>query len=507
MARQPKAVVDQARTQSRRAKGALDPSTPSLDYLSKRGVRSMIATVLGGTATMRDAGRAYLPQHEGEGDTRYKDRLTTAVFTNYTQLTLEHWTGKPFSKPAKFTADTDPDILKLEDDIDLCGNELTVVLKNWFTLGMQSQNGYCLVEYPKVPDDVKARGVSLKDMRELNLRPYWVVIPAAAMISAPKERINGRDIFVECRFYDNEVYRDGFVEAVRTRIREIKRFDRDGVVTIEQRVHTKKSKDDWSASDWVVMDIDEIPLVDFDTGKMELEQLAYLNITHWQSNSDQRNCLTTARFPILAGSGVAADTVVTIGPYQFLASKDTNSKFYYVEHTGAALEAGAKDIESLIEDMALYGAEMLKQRPDRETATSRVLDSAENTAPLQVHVFNFISCVEQALWYTGKWMDKPDDVIARVEMDTDFAMSSETSAQVTTLKELRKSGDISREMFLESMKELGALPDSFDLVKNQTQLDAEASRKADAAAEAAKKLAAASPKPEAPAPGKPATGG
>lgn len=507
MARQPKAVVDAARTQARRAKGALDPSTPSLDYMSDVGDRAMIHTVLGGTKTMRAAQKTYLPQHEGEGDTRYKDRLNTAVLTNYTQLTLDHWTGKPFSKAAKMTKDTDPDILALQDDIDLCGNELTVVLKNWFSLGLTDRKSYCLVEYPKVPDDVKVRGINLQDMRDLNLRPYFVIIPRTAMIAAPKERIDGRDIFVGCRFYDNEVYMDGFVETVRTRIREIKRMvSAESVVTIETRIHTKKARDQWDVSEWSVMDIDEVPLVEFDTGKLELEQLAYLNITHWQSNSDQRNCLTVSRFPILAGSGVAADTVVTIGPYQFLAAKDTAAKFYYVEHAGTALSAGADDITSLIEDMALYGAEMLKQRPDRETATSRVLDSAENTAPLQVHVFNFISCVEMALWYVGKWMEKPEGTIASVEMDTDFAMSSETSAQVETLKELRKSGDISREMFLTSMKELGALNESFDIATNKTQLDAEDAEKADKAAEAAKKLAAASPKPAVPA-GPSASGG
>lgn len=511
MARQPKSVVDAARKTARQTKAALDPSTPSLDYKALQGDWNLISTVLGGTKSMRAAGKSLLPQHEGESDLRYKDRLNSATFTNYTALTLDHWCGKPFSKPAVISKDSDPDIIKLAADIDLCGSELTVVLKDWFTKGMAKRRAYCLVEYPKVPDHIRARGVTLADEQRLNLRPYWVIIPAEAMIAPRKERVNGEDIFTNVRFYDNETYYDGFEEKVRVRIREIERavlerdeFGDEVSVVVRTRLHVKKDRNEWDTKDWETVDAPDnlITLVEFDTGKLELLDLAYLNITHWQSASDQRNCLTTARFPILAAKGVAADTVVTIGPYAFLASKDSNSEFYYVEHGGAALDAGQTDLDKLTEDMALYGAEMLKQRPDRETATSRVLDQAENTAPLQVHVFNFISAVNMALYYTARWLDKPENTVARIEMDTDFALSAEATQKVDHLKELRKSGDISRKQLLTGMKEAKALPDSFDITANESELDAEADAKATKAAEAAKKLAAA--RPQEPTPGSPA---
>lgn len=500
MARQPKSTVDAARRSQNASKAALDPSTPSLDYKEAKADWNLISTVLGGTKTMRRAGRAMLPQHEGEGDTRYKNRLNTAVLTNYTALTLDYWVGKPFSKPVTLSADSDPDLKPLMDDLNLCGDNATVVLKNWFYNSMAKRVAYCLVDFPEVPEELRGR-VTLADQTRLNLRPYWNIIPAEAMIACPKERINGEDEFVECRFYDNETYRDGFEEKVRVRICEYKRFvdknDRDeDVVTIKQRHHVRKDRNDWEAGAWKLVDLPRIPLVDFDTGKLELLDLAYLNVTHYQSASDQRNCLTTARFPILAASGVEKDTVVTIGPYAFLASKDTSSKFYYVEHAGTALSAGQTDIDGLTEDMALYGAEMLKQRPDRETATSRVLDQAEATTPLQIHVFGFMSAVDMALYYTKLWMEKSEETVAKIEMYTDFAMSKEASQKVSELKELRKAGDISRKQLLAGLKEAQALPESFDMSANEAELEAEQQLIANTAA-AAKKLAEASIKPEA----------
>lgn len=508
MTRQSATRVAQQRN-TRQSKAATNPATPSLWYQGMAADWQQISDVLGGTKTMRAARKTYLPQHEGEADLRYKSRLAASTLTNYTLLTLDYWVGKPFKKPAVLSKDSDPDIIALADDIDLCGNELTVVLKDWFTKGMSKQKGYCLVEFPEVPESVKQRGVTLADQQRLNLRPYWVIIPAEAMVAAPKERVNGEDVFMSCRFYDNETYMDGFEEKVRVRIREYRRTnvtDEDGVVidsTVEQRLHTRKDKNEWTEGPWKPVSLKAIPLVDFDTGKLELLDLSYLNITHFQSASDQRNCLTTARFPILAAKGVATDTVVTIGPYAFLAAKDANSEFYYVEHDGAALDAGQTDLDNLTEDMALYGAEMLKQRPDRETATSRVLDSAESTAPLQVHVFNFISCVNQALYFTALWMEKPEGTVARVEIDTDFAMSKEASAKVDTLKELRGKGDVSRKQLISGLMEAKGLPESFDAEANEKELEAEAAAKADQAAKAAEKLAKATPKPAAPADGPP----
>lgn len=497
MARQPASSV------RRRSDAAKDPSTPSLAYKAMAGDWWLISTVLAGTGAMRAAGKTLLPKHEGESDPRYKDRLLSSTLTNYTLLTLDYWVGKPFTKPVQFTKDSDADIVALGDDINMCGDNMTVVCKDWFTKGLSKQVAYCLVEFPTVPQKEDGSPISLADQKALNLRPYWCIMPAEAVVAARKDRINGEDQFTHVRFYDNETYYDGFEEKLRPRIREFNRTqtsdDRSKDV-VTQTVWELKDKE-WIKGATTTSTQPFIPLVEFNTGKMELLDLAYLNVTHFQSSSDQRNCLTTARFPILAAKGVDKDTVITIGPYAYLAATDPNSEYYYVEHTGSALAAGQADLDSLVADMSLYGAEMLKKRPDRQTATAAVIDTAQSTAPLQVHVYSFISAVDQALYYTKLWMEKPEETIAKVEINTDFAMSKEASAQVDTLFKLRAAGDISREQFLKGLIDAKAVPEGFNVQENETQLTKEADAKAQAAADAAKKLAAAVPpvKPTVPA--------
>lgn len=490
MARRPQRTPRTARQSAPRDQ---DPSLPSLEYAASAGRWQIMNDTLGGTETMRAARQEHLPQHAGENDKRYEDRLNSAVFTNYVRLTLEFLVGKPFSKEVQFTKDSDEAIIEFKDDMNLQGDGLTTVTKDWFTRGMEKSLSYCLIDFPTVPQKPDGEKYTLAETQEMSLRPYWVIKSAEEVIAARKVRIRGKEEFVHVRYWANEVVYNGFEESIQQRIMVLDRGE-DGVVT---RTLWVKADKDWEKGASVVMDIDVIPLVEFRTNREnrpDLLDLAYLNITHWQSESDQRASLTAARFPILAGSGVDEDKVITLGPYNFLASADAQSKYYYVEHTGAALDAGQADLDSLEERMALYGAEMLKERPDRQTATSAILDTAQSMAPLQRIVFDFLSSIQTALDYTAKWLDK-EPGSAAVEINTEFALSKEQGATIETLKELRKTGDISRESFLEALKELGALPDSFDIKADQTRLDGEAEAKVKRETDAAIAVAAAKPAP------------
>lgn len=495
MARKPR------KTSAERAK---DPSTPSLFYKSMCDEWGIVSDVVGGTLTMRAAGERRMPRHEGESRMRYKDRLMTATLTNYTEITLDYWVGKPYAKPVTLAKGSHPDLMALVPDIDNGGNDLTVVSKDWFKGGLEKRVSYCFIDFPKAKPNPDGSPLTLADQIKQNLRPYWVILPAESVIAAYKDMVQGEEVYTHVRYYNNTTKMNGFDEVIQQRIYE---YNLDKIVNPEtlevEDVQVRcriwlynEDDDEWTAKPETYLSIKRIPLVCFDTGKMELIDLAHLNITHWQSGSDQRACLTVARFPILAGKGVDKNTVITLGPYNFLAATDPNSEYYYVEHSGSALSQGEKDLERLVADMSLYGAEMLKDRPDRETATAAVIDTAQATAPLQVHVFNFKSCLEQAFYYTAMWLDlNPDenDVPAFVDIYTDFAMTEEQNKQVTNLSDAYGKGAISRRQYLKCMVEAKALPPAFDLESNEKELEQEASAKADQAAEDAKKLAAAVP--------------
>lgn len=491
-----------------------DPSSPSLGYQAMMARWHLMNHTLGGTEMMRIAEKIYLPQHAHEPDHNYIERLNAAVFTNYTRLTLDYLVGKPFSQPVTFTENTDPGIKALASDINLQGDDITAVCKEWFFKALGKGLAHCMVEHPVAPNGEE---YTLADQQRLNLRPYWVILDPEDVVAAePVRGEDGEETYHHVRIRKYDVERTGYEEGIVERVYEYNRVYEtpEGAETGLWRVQIqvwRKGQRDWEPEGSPrYSTLDHIPLVTYYTqrdgvlnARPELLDLAYLNVTHWQSDSDQRACLTVARFPMLAGSGIDEERVITVGPHSFLSSVDPQSKYYYVEHTGSALTQGQKDLEALEAKMAYYGAEMLKERPDRQTATSAIIDTSQTMAPLQRMVVSFISAVGQAVWLTGKWMgvDVEDDS-ATVDIFVDFAISQQKQKQYDTLLAARATGDISHTAFISGMVELDMLPPGFDAATNKTEIESEAQKKMDDAIKTAQAT-----KPVAPVGGRPPASG
>lgn len=448
-----------------------DPSTTSMAWDSMVPIWDMIDTILGGTGPMRDAGTVYLPQHEQESAPNYQERLHRCTLFNMTELTLGTWVGKPFSDPVKLNDDVPKEIVNISDNIDLQGNNITVVAREWFRESLAKSFSHILIDMPALTDEER-NGRTLADDNRDNIRPYWILIKPENLIFAESQIINGREQLTHVRILETIVSRAGFAEVITEQIRVLE----PGWFEIwEKRPISKNSnKFKWVMIESELTDLDEIPLVTFyanRTGLMEgkppLEDLAHLNIRHWQSTSDQINILTVSRFPMLAVAGATDQTgdTMVIGPRQLLGTKDAQGRFYYVEHTGKAITAGREDLEDLEEQMASYGAEFLKRKSGSHTATGRALDSSEAMSPLQDMVIRFTESMGEALDITAKWLKLKGDG-GTVDIATDFSISGQDEAELKILFAARKNGDISTIDFLNELKLRGILSEDFDVTQN-----------------------------------------
>jgi hypothetical protein len=210
-------------------------------------------------------------------------------------------------------------------------------------------------------------------------------------------------------------------------------------------------------------------------GVSPLEDLANINIAHWQSTSDQRAILTVSRFAMLALSGGSDDEgKLTIGPNRWLWTQDPSARFYYVEHSGTAIGAGREDLVSLEQQMGEYGAEFLKKRPGDMTATARALDSAEATSPLQDVTRRFADAMNTAMYYHAAWMQLEDG--GTVEVSTDFGPEQVNSDDLATLRETRKNRDLSLQTYLEELQRRGILPEELDVEEEMGRIEDETLR-------------------------------
>jgi len=457
-------------------KKAGDPSSTShsWDVMSKRW--ELINYVLGGTEAMRSAGLTILPKHSAESPIGWENRRKAAVLTNITEITVESLTGKPFAEDIKLNADIPEQVGDLLEDVDMCGTNMDSFARAAFRSGLAKGFIHVLVDFPEVVARADGQPRTLEDDRTDALRPYFVMIQPEDVIFASSTIVGGKEMLTQVRIFECITTVNDFVEESVHQIRVLTPGQVD--LWIDKNSNDSKKKPEWVKQSSTTTSLNYIPMHTFYASeraglhlcKPPIMDLVHLNIAHYQSCSDQRNCLTVARFPMLAVSGVDDEAgILRVGPNQILTSPDSQAKFYYVEHTGAALATGQTDINELEVAMAQYGAQFLKTQPDRVTATARSLDSAEALSPLQAMVKGFQDFLARCLDSMADWqkLGKPGGTL---ELNTAFGLDQTTQWDVQTLADARATGNISRVAYLTELKRRRILSQDYDIELDADQL-------------------------------------
>jgi hypothetical protein len=476
-----------------------DPSTTSMAYDMMSPRWQMIQSLMDGTEGMRNAGELFLPRHPRERNIAYDERLTRAVLFNLFELTLDLLSGKPFTEKIVLEDGMPSNIVEYAEDIDLQGNDLTRFSYEVFREGLAKGFTHVLVDAPKASEEV----VSLADEEAMGIRPYFVHIQPEALIFAESERLRGEEVYTHLRFLQTEVSRDGFMEVHKEYIRILDLMSDVNLETGEEELFVRcewwhqpekgKDKGKWvvDRSKTAIIELDRIPLQTFYTNrdgfmvsKPPLLDLAYMNVEHWQSYSDQTNILTVTRFPMLASSGVSDYDMesTVIGPREMLIADDPSARFYYVEHSGAAIAAGEKSIKDLENRMASYGSSLLQKRPDRETASARAAAEESVTSPLQRMVHAFRDFLKTSLGYMNELDGGKAEAVTAVDVRDDFSSENVDAVELQTLQVAVKEGYISRQGFLEELKRKRVLSPDFNVEDDFALLKAEIVVRAEIAA-------------------------
>lgn len=451
---------------------------------------TLISQVLGGTRAMREAGRDRLPQHEYESDPAYKKRLNVTVLDNYTLRTLNTLVGKAFKEPPAIGEDAPEPLQELMEDVDDAGTGLVPFARQWFRKGTEQAVCHMLVDMPTpAPREDGQPRTKADDLKD-GMRPLWRLITAEDMLDLQEGKVNGTVDVVLARFRDDQIEADGKFKSKLVKRVKVLRRDDVGVTweVWEYQAGPRGGKPRWvQTQPETPYGLDRIPIVSFYTnktgtgeGRPELTDLADLNVRHWQSMSDQINALTVARFPILAASGVrdaegeGQGGQLVVGPNKFLTTPDPQSKVYFVEHTGAAIDKGEGELDRLEEAMASYGASFLKKGAQGpETASGRILDNAEATSPLQSWGIDFKDCLERAGWLTALWMGMPDDTEVPFEFEVEDDAGAADAADMSTIDAARTRRDISRRAWVTEAQRRGILSDDYNPDDDQGELDDE----------------------------------
>lgn len=132
----------------------------------------------------------------------------------------------------------------------------------------------------------------------------------------------------------------------------------------------------------------------------------------------------------------------------------------YVEHTGAAIEAGRQSLQDLEEQMIQTGAELLVKKSGQRTATESANDAEANKSDLQRIAEGFEDAIDMALEYTAEYrgLSRPGSV----ELFSDYGADTLTDASANLVKAMGDAGYLTRKRVLNEMKRRGIIAPEVD---------------------------------------------
>lgn len=419
----------------------------------------VLDALMGGTPAMRKASTFLLPKWPAEEDGAYAARLATATLFPAYRRTVSVMAGKPFAK-ALTIKDADERIETWCEDVDLQGVNLHVFAGEMFEESFYGLAGI-LVEYPRVPPG----GMTVAQAERAGLRPYMVRIRHDQIIGWRTGMIQGRLALTQLRLREDGEVDDG---AYGTKAVERVRVLMPGAWELWER---GGQKNDWVLIDKGTTSLPVIPFVpiygrrrDFMKGWPTLLDLAYLNVKHWQSQSDQDNILHAARVPILVRYGTeGAPLVIGAGTAMDMPAQTAGAAVEWVEHSGAAIGAGRDSITDLEEQMIQSGAELLVKQPGTRSATEASGDQEGNKCDLQRLTEQMEDSLDQALVFMAAYGGVPVARAGSAALFKDFGVATLSDASAQLVADLNSRGLLSSETVLRELQRRGVLDASVDV--------------------------------------------
>ncbi|MFD1749811.1 DUF4055 domain-containing protein [Salipiger marinus] len=446
----------------------------------------MVSTILGGAKAMRDAAQTYLPKFPQERDKDYQYRRSNAKFTNIYRDIVENLAQRPFSKEVSIADGAPKPIKDFVEDVDGQGNHLHVFAGELFFGGINNAVEWLLIDYSK---DVPANATRADEAR-IGARPYWVHIPAPAMLAVYSDMVDGKEQFVHARIHEPALERDGFGEKTYNRVRVLNRDPLDGggyAPATYQVFEEQKGKD--GALQWVSIDgpkpisIGIIPLVPFITGRRigrswrfhpPMQDAAFLQVEHFQQESALKHAKALTAFPMLAGNGVTPPmgdngkpAPVAVGPASVLwAPANPNGgsagSWAFVEPSATSLRFLADDIKETGQALRELGRQPLTAQSGNLTVVTTAFAAQKGNAAIQAWALNLKDALEQAFVITGRWLKIDADVEVMISTDFDLGMGDDETFVHVLAMGTGEAPIISREATISEAKRRNILSPEYD---------------------------------------------
>ena len=416
---------------------------PKLDFIYDMYVgRSAWFSPLEGVYS--DKIRYYLPKESNEPSDQYFKRISTSYFFNLFRDSINSTAGF-----LDFTLNDDvfPSILEYRDNVDGKGNSIEVFFNQADILALR--DGFCcvLVDYPT--DSVS----TLKDERDLQRRPYLVLVERKSIINARVNHGFSKGIPISQLTLKQElVESDGmFGEKLVSQYRVLG----EGWYQVwqeENGIPGMIEEDNYSlpylplvfySLTGLDQDLLSTPIPLYDLGEMALQ------LFQKQSNRDE---IIHKLCPFLQieenNPGALGDEELSIGPNTYIK----NCRTTFVSPGPEAIGPIQEDIDRLIEAMKVKTLAFQSGNRFGVTATEINRDTATSEANLINMARRKESCIQSIFDIWAEWENKPG-MGGTIQVNSEVIGRQLDSARVELYLALHERGLLPGDQLVEMLRE------------------------------------------------------
>lgn len=380
-------------------------NTPHPDYCAAAPDWKLVRDCVAGSRAVKEAGPCYLPKLHKQEPLEYDAYRSRALFVNVTSRILEAMIGLLFRKPPA---------------MDLKGLDDVVADADLNSAPFLSYSRTVLSDMGSV-----GRGGSLVEWSTDEGRPYLAYYPAESIINWSQRRVNGQmklDLLVLQEGFQTPNPNDPFVPICGLQWRVIQ-LNADGFV--EWAVWRPKNitTGDKAAAQSefqvvegpVVMErrqpLDTIPFVFHNAdapgcgvGRVPLADLAYVNVSHYQTSADLENGRHVAGIPTPYAVGFGKGEYY-LGTNYVWTSENPDAKAGFVEFTGVGMDSLKTAITEKEGQMAALGARLIEPKAKDAEAYETVVvrATAEASTLARIGLLGTESLTEVLAWCAW-WM-------------------------------------------------------------------------------------------------------
>jgi len=457
-------------------------NTPCVEYDNMKEANSwdMIHALTGGTQSMREYGKDGLPQENGEEEGDYERRLARSFLHNAFNDTVKKCTARPFSVPITWDKVNDEVDEQCMEDMDGEGQDLQSFAVEGMNTMIRWGMVHMLEDYPIVEQKTNK-----KDDQVQGLKPFSRIISPYDLIGWRYKKQGGTKILTEIRILETDTIEGEDWEDKETQQVRVIRPDS---WELWRPKDPNTPADEWKMEEGGTIKQggkqNGIPLVTVyanKTGFMQatpcLLDLAWANLEHWQSLSDQKNILRVARFAILFARGFSPEELEenkVLGPTKLSFSENEQAVLEFVEHTGAAINSGFTDIERIEERMMNLGMEPFLARMGNVKATGQNISETKSRSLIEMWIYSFAKGLKRLFELKHEFMKKTADKEMAFTIHSDFILGTQASQNIREIQEARKAREISHETYIKEMIRHGVFSDTVDWIEERKKLQVEA---------------------------------